>query len=587
MLRCIVHTPDDNDGIERSERRAAPASDPRPTEPAAPIDPLESSVIGAPAEAPSSPRPRGLTDDGRLMSGRLAGLTMSAAIATLSWPVLAESFLNAMVGLTDTVLSTSISAAATDAVSGAAYMTWFMGLVVQSLGLGATALISRAVGARRLGVANAAVGQSVLLAVVLGMVAGMIIAATAPIAATLLSMGPDGNPEARQAFLTYMRISAVGGPAMALLFTLVAAARGAGDNVRPLVAMLIVNVTNILASWALSGTDLTRAAPTPIDPLARRVLIENPFSFDLGVAGIAWGTVLSYAVGAAFMVLVLMRGAGASGVRLRARRLRPHFHTALRVLRVAFPNFLEMLGMWIGNFAVVLVVGWLGRGGMAGAAGGASAAHTAATGAASDGGALGAHMVAIRIEAFSFLPGFAFGAAAATLAGQYLGAGSPHHAARAVARCAWMAACIMGVAGVILCTLGGPIVGTLSALPEHQHTVPPLLFIAGLVQIPFALSIVFRSALRGAGDTKGAMWITWITTYLVRLPLAWILSGADIPLPAWAGGGSGAVIDNPWPNSWEPLGLTGLWIGLCLEIVIRAAWFARRFAAGKWKTLRV
>ena len=89
---------------------------------------------------------------------------MGAAILTLAWPVLAESFLNALVGLTDTVLSTAISNAATDAVSGAAYVNWFMGLVVQSLGLGATALISRAVGGNRLGVANAALGQSVLLA---------------------------------------------------------------------------------------------------------------------------------------------------------------------------------------------------------------------------------------------------------------------------------------------------------------------------------------------------------------------------------------------------------------------------------------
>ena len=541
--------------------------DPRPTDPAAPIEPLsESSASALPAEAPSSFTPRGLTADGTLKSGRLAGLSLSAAIITLSWPVLAESFLNALVGLTDTVLSTSISVAATDAVSGAAYVIWFMGLVVQSLGLGATALISRSVGAQRLGVANAALGQSVILALILGSVSGGLVALSTPIAANLLSMTGDTE----KTFTTFMHVACVGGPGMALLFTLIAAARGAGDNFRPLLSMVIVNLTNIVASWALSGIDLTRAAPTELDPLARHVILTNPFSFDLGVAGIAWGTVLSYVIGAAFMTVVLVRGTG--GVRLRLKRLRPHLHTAKRVIRVAFPNFLEMLGMWLGNFAVVLIVGWLGVTG------------NAAVGSA-QGGTLGAHMVAIRIEAFSFLPGFAFGAAAATLVGQYLGAGSPSMAAKACYRCAWMAAALMGFAGIILMTLGEPIVALLSAQPEHQQTVPPLLFIAGCVQIPFGLSIVFRSALRGAGDTKSAMWITWITTYFVRMPLAWLLSGANIPMPGFAHGfWTEGVLHNPWPYDW---GLTGLWIGLCAEIVIRAAIFAWRFSGGAWKKTRV
>lgn len=530
-------------------------SDPRPTEPAAPLDPIIRSVPNQPAEAPSLARPRGLTDDGRLKSGRLAGLTMGAAILTLSWPVLAESFLNAMVGLTDTVLSTSISNAATDAVSGAAYVNWFMGLVVQSLGLGATALISRAVGGGRLGVANAALGQSVLLALGLGVLAGAIVAGSAEPASVLMSM----HDEAHGHFITFMRIMALGGPAMAMLFTLIAAARGAGDNVSPLMAMGIVNASNMFLSWMLAGTDLTRAAPTATDPLARGVLLHNPFDFDMGVAGIATGTIASYLIGSVFMALVLLRGTG--GVRLRMKRLRPHAHTAMRVLRVAVPNFLEMLGMWIGNFAVVLIVGLLG--------------------AEIGGGALGAHMVAIRIEAFSFMPGFALGSAAATLVGQYLGAGSPSLAAKAVYRCSIGATIFMGVFGTILITCGKPIVAMLSAQEAHQHMVPPLLFITGWVQIPFALSIVFRSALRGAGDTKSAMWITWVTTYAMRMPMAWLFSGADIALPAWAGG---VTIHNPWPWDW---GLQGLWLGLCGEIVIRAVWFAKRFAGGKWKQARV
>jgi Na+-driven multidrug efflux pump len=98
------------------------------------------------------------------------------------------------------------------------------------------------------------------------------------------------------------------------------------------------------------------------------------------------------------------------------------------------------------------------------------------------------------------------------------------------------------------------------------------------VQIPFAIGMVLRSGMRGAGDVRTVMWITWITTYGVRLPLAYIFSGVDIPL------GGGRVFNNPF--GYEP-SLAGLWVGLCAEIVIRAVGFGWRFLQGGWAHHRV
>jgi Na+-driven multidrug efflux pump len=122
------------------------------------------------------------------------------------------------------------------------------------------------------------------------------------------------------------------------------------------------------------------------------------------------------------------------------------------------------------------------------------------------------------------------------------------------------------------------ITGLVSSQPIHLEIVPQLLFITGTIQIPFAVAIVLRSALRGAGDVKVVMWITWITTYGIRLPLAYALSGADIPLPG------GGAEHNPF---WSGGGLAGLWIGLCIEIVLRAAMFLWRFVQGGWLSMRV
>lgn len=503
-----------------------------------------------------------LTPDGRLRSGRLAGLTMGAAIWALSWPILGESFLNSLVGLTDTVLSAQLSAAATDAIGGASYVLWFVGLVAMAIGVGATALISRAVGAGRMAVANAATGQSLILAAAFGvLVGGGLWLSAAPMSAVLSLRG-----EAAASFIQYMRIIAFGSPAMMVLSSGIACSRGAGDTVRPLWAMIVVNVVNMAMSWVLSGVDISTTSWVGGEPVTR-LMLKNPFGFHWGVSGIAWGTVAGEYVGAAVVVLMLSRGW--TGVQLMRRRLRPHWHTLRRLVRVGVPNFLETFGMWAGNFLIILMVGWLGPSGARGAD------------AAGD-GLLGSHIVAIRIESFSFLPGFAMGVAAATLAGQYLGAGSAATARRAVLRCAWITAAIMGVVGLGFILVPRTITGWVTSQPSHLEITPRLLMIAGFVQIPFGIGIVFRSALRGAGDVRWVMWLTWISTYGVRIPLAFVLSGADV----WVRRGDqfAEVLRNP--VGLEP-SLAMLWVALCIEIVVRGVLFTARFLNDGWTKARV
>jgi putative MATE family efflux protein len=491
-----------------------------------------------------------------LRSGQLAGLTMGAAIIQLSWPILIESLLNSFVGLTDTVLAAQISAAATDAIGGASYCMWFVGLIAMAIGIGATALISRAVGAGRMAVAHAATGQTMLLCAAGGALCTVLVALLAAPASKLLNLSPD----AARDFVTFMRVVSLGIPGISMLAGGIACARGAGDSVRPLIAMVVVNIVNMFVSFALVGVDL-KITRFNGDQAITRTLLNNPFPFDLGVAGIAWGTVIGEYVGLLTVVLILARGW--AGVRLKLSRLLPHRTTMGRMLKVGIPSFFETCGMWLGNFAIIVIVGWLSL----------SGAHPT-----HHGGLLGSHIVAIRIESFSYLPGFAMGTAAATLVGQYLGAGSPLMARRAILRCTLVTVAIMGVLGAAFCLVPRTITGWISGQPEHLETVPKLLFITGLVQIPFGIGIILRSALRGAGDARPVMLLTWISTYLIRLPLVYVLSGVDIPLP------NGGVIKHPFFD--EP-SLSRLWIALCFEIVMRAVLMATRFFHGGWMHVRV
>lgn len=514
------------------------------SEPAAGV----ASIDGAGRRVETSP-------EGRIRSGRLAGLSMWQAIWVLSWPVLIESSLGSLVGLTDTTLAAGLSQSATDAIGGTAYFMWFVNLVGMALGVGATALIARAMGKGRLAIANAAVGQSAIMGLVAGVLVGVLIALAAPTIADWLSL----QGSAHNLAVSYLRITAIAVPAQTFLSIGIACCRGAGDSVRPLVVMALVNVCNIVASIGLSGVDLAVGSLDKTSGEVRRtVLFHNPLGFDMGLDGVAWGTAIGWTVGAILMLGLLVRGS--HGVRLRARRLRLHWHTARRLLRIGLPNFLETLGMWIGNFLTILMVGWLKTPGL-----------------------LGAHIVAIRIEAFSFLPGFAMSLAAATLAGQYLGARSPRLARIAVHRTTAIGAALMGAFGLCFIFFGSRITGLLTQLPVHLELVPQLLIVCGLVQVPFAMSIIYRSALRGAGDTNVVMWITWISTYAIRLPLAWLFCGVEIPLPG------GAVIPNPAPlQSWWGIHpLVGFWIGLCAELILRAILFTGYFLSDRWTTAKV
>lgn len=493
----------------------------------------------------------GLREDlrrpGPIRSGRLAGLSMGAAIWTMAWPGFSEQMLSVTLALVDTWIAAHVSKDATDAVGSAVYALWFVGLITSAIGVGATALIARSLGAGRPAVARAALGQAMLLSVGSGVVLAVALALLAPVLAAASSL----SGQAAEDFRVFMLAAAAGVPFTTLLFAGNACCRGAGDTFSPLVVMLVVNVINAAGSWVLA------------------------IHLQMGVLGIGLGMSLGHFVGACMVLRQLMRGV--SGVALTRRRLWPHAVTLARLVRLALPNLLEMLGMFIVNYAIVLMVGL-----MSAAAAAAALAPGAEAGAASAGGAgglLGAHLIAIRLEAFSFVAGFSMGMAASALCGQYLGAGAPELARKAALVCTGIACAVMGLWGVVLMIWGPALTALISPVAEHAYWTPQLLFITGIIQVPFAMAIVLRSAMHGAGDTRATMWMTLFCQWGLRLPIAYALCGVDIPVPAWIAGEPGWVLANPFPFHW---GLPGLWIGLCAEIVIRATVYTARFLSGRW-----
>ncbi len=457
------------------------------------------------------------------LGGKLAGLSLPRQVAVLAvWPFF-ELLLNSLVGVVDTVLAGRIDAASLDAIGAGAYVQWLLGMLHMTVGIGAGALIARAVGADRQQEANAGLGQALFLAAVWGAVTALAVALAArPIASIFL---PDG--EALDLAVVYLRWVSAGAAVGAVMIVGNACLRAAGDTRTPFLTMIVVNVVNTGASI------LFTFGPAPLG--------------GRGVAGIAMGTAVAWVVGSLIVITVLL--SGKMPVTFAPAQLRPRWALNRRIIRVGLPSLVESSGMWVGNACVGVIVKHLAeRQGV--------------------GGLMGAHIIAIRVESLSFLPGVAVGTAAATLMGQYLGLGDPERAARATRLCWAVAASIMTVMGLAFLLVPQFFAGILASgagedIERVRHLAEPLIRICGPIQLFFGTYLVLSQALRGAGDTRGPMMITYASTFLVRLPAAYLL---------------GVTLG---------LGLTGIWLGLCGELVVRGCLYVWRFNSGRWRTIEV
>lgn len=177
--------------------------------------------------------------------------------------------------------------------------------------------------------------------------------------------------------------------------------------------------------------------------------------------------------------------------------------------------------------------------------------------------AYAAHQVALNAESISFNPGFGFALAATTLVGQYLGADKPELAEQFGYRASKMAVVFMSIMGVVFFLFAEQIVYLFTPDQEVIALASVCLRIVAVSQPALAAQMVFAGGLRGAGDTRGILWITLTGFMVVRVGLTLILS------------------------LWLDLGLIGAWIAMGVDLYYRSILMWSRFRRGSWKTLKI
>jgi len=442
-------------------------------------------------------------------------------------PVLLEQFLALAVGFVDKWLAGNLFTEAEPlaAVGLVAYCLAFLPVVFVLPTSAATALVARSVGAGDLAGARRAAGQCFFVAAVLVVVAISLGALGGGGFVRLLGLPPGSSELA----VRYLAIVFPALPLMAAVFVGVAVLRGAGDMTSGLVAMTVVNLVNAAASFALA---------TGLGGLPR-----------LGWDGLAWGTVAGYACGAACVVWLLSRPR--RGLRTGPADWAPCRDELRRVARVGMPAGIDALGNAACHLTFLSVVNRLGD---------VDAA---------------AHSVAVTIESLAFLPGSAFAVAAATLAGQFLGARDERRARRSVWQAAAVAVALMGTAGGLFLLAAEPLAawftGGAGRQPEVAGLAARLVRIVALAQPPLALLMVLSGGLRGAGATRPPLIVNFVGLLAIRLPLAVLLAWPQVPLPA--GLGTLAGFD---------LGVRGAWLAMAADLTARGLAMLLIFRGRSW-----
>lgn len=393
-------------------------------------------------------------------------------VLNLATPIIGENLLQTAVGAVDTFMVARLGAYAVAGVGTGFEIVFFIISILSAIDIGATVLVSQAIGAGEQRRANHLARQAIVWGIILAIPVSIGMYFASPHIIFLFGTAPD----VAHAATTYMQIIAATSLALLLSFVCGAVLRGAGDSRTPLAAAVLANIGNVVVAY---------------------VLIFGNFGFPaLGVAGSAIGAATGRALGAAFMLVAMTFGHRAISLR-GSWGWRPRITTARQIFTLGIPASLEQM-LSSGAFMVLIsVVALIGT------------------------PALAAQQIAFTALSTAFLPGFAFSIAATALVGQSIGARIP-----ADARLAWSislrwAMVWLGVGGVVVFLLPHQIMSVFTSDTEVIDAGVSALRALSL-SLPFwAVWFVSSGSLRGSGDTRTPLIVGASTMWLAVL-LAWI-----------------------------------------------------------------
>ena len=439
---------------------------------------------------------------------------IGAAVWKLAWPTMLQNMVAGLQGVVDHILVGNLIGYTANAAIG---ISWQMFLVVivfmASLFTGQAVLVARFVGAGQPDKVNRTVYQAFLTSIAMF---ALLLAPIGYFAAPSLLDLVNAAPEVKAQALPFLRINFTFSIGMMLFFMLSSALRAAGDARTP----LRLGVTMTLLNLALNLLLVPR----------------------LGTAGSALGTVIASSTASAVALYLLFKGK----LVIRFSRdmdFRPDWAVIRSLFRFGLPAGVQGIAM---NLAGVMLLRYIG-----------SLEHSAAAQAAY---AIG------YTELFSLITWTSVGlmGAAATVAGQNLGAGHPERAVQGVHAASKIGIWVAGGVGLAFVAAPQVLLGLFGATEaEVARLGEQLLRYLAVSGFFITVALTYTGGLQGTGDTRSPLFITLASQIAVPLGLC-------------------AVIE-----ATRPLVASDIWLAIVLGHLTRCVLTVFRFRQGRWRHIKV
>ncbi|MDA3734041.1 MATE family efflux transporter [Niameybacter massiliensis] len=273
---------------------------------------------------------------------------------------------------------------------------------------------------------------------------------------------------------SYLLILFMGISGMAYYNILGGILRGLGDSISPLIYLLVSTILNIL-----------------LDLLFVAV-------FDMGVAGVALATIIAQIVSAILSFIKLSKMHDVFDFSLRHLKWnKTHVATTIRL---GLPSGLTQM---ILSFAMIIVQSLTNSYGEA---------------------FIAANVIVMRVDGFAMMPNFSFGTAMTTFAGQNVGAKQYDRVKKGAKEGTLFALATAIIITVLILIFGRNLMSIFTDTPELVDLSMRMMTILAVGYVAMAVTQCLSGIMRGAGDTMTPMWISLITTVIIRVPVAYSLA---------------------------------------------------------------
>ena len=454
------------------------------------------------------------TPSGALASDMMGKRWNNRTLLRLMWPLVIEQLLAVSIGMADTVM---VSVVGESAVSGVSLVDAINVLIITlfvALATGGAVVTSQYIGRDELDNASQAAQQ---LMYVVSAMALAVMAVVLLLQRPLLGMIYGGLPaDVLANAQTYLWLSALSYPFIAVYNAGASIFRSMGNSKASMMVAFLVNVLNIGGNALLI------------------------FGFDMGVAGAAISTLVSRAVAAVIMVVLLMDHTARPIFLVRLFPFKTSFPMIRRILTIGVPNGLENSVFQIGKIMVARIVSSFGT------------------------SAIAANAITVSICSFAYLPGQAFGMAMLTVVGQCVGAGDFTSARRNTKKLMGAAWGIMALLCVCILLFRVPLLSMFNLTPAAIEIASHCLLAWCIISaVLWVSSFALPNALRAAGDARYTMVVSLISMWLFRIGTALLLSYTF------------------------GFGVLGVWLAMGTDFVFRSICFSQRWIRGVWRNKSV